>query len=63
MATQILGKSCSFGLPYIIFVLCLLVSKVGSHFGEGRTLVLIVSVSGHCLPFTYHDLLLRYNAD
>ena len=34
-------------------LLCLFVALVVVHFGvEGRTLVLIVSVPGHCLPFT-----------
>ena len=34
-------------------LLCLFVALVVSHFGfEGRNLVLIVSVPGHCLPFT-----------
>ena len=33
-----------------MFSLCLFVS----HFGfEGKTLVLIASVPGHCLPFTF----------
>ena len=35
-------------------LLCLFVALVVSHLGfEGRTLVLIASVPGHCLPFTY----------
>ena len=33
---------------------CLFVDLVVFHFGfEGRTLVLIASVPGHCLPFTF----------
>ena len=36
-------------------LLCLFVALVVSHLGfEGRALVLIVSVPGHCLPFTYY---------
>ena len=51
------GKSCSFGLPYVLFVLCIFVVLVISRFGfEGATLVLIVSVPGHCLPFTIHQI-------
>ena len=49
-----MGKSCSFRLPYVLFVLCLhvFVILVIFHFGsEGGTLVLITSVPGHCLPF------------
>ena len=34
-------------------LLCLFVALVVSHFGfEGGTLALIVTVPGHCLPFT-----------
>ena len=45
--------SCSFSLPYVLFVFKLIVIVVISHFGfEGGTLVLIVSVPGHCLSFT-----------
>ena len=41
------------GLPYL-FLLCRFVILVVSHFGfEGRTLVLITPVPGHCLPFTF----------
>ena len=44
-------------LPYVLFVLCLFVILVISHFGfDGGTLVLIASVPGHCLPFSlYHE--------
>ena len=49
-------KSCSFGLPYVFFVLGLFVIFVISHFGfEGRTLVLIAPVPGNCLPFTFYS--------
>ena len=35
-------------------LLCLFVALVVSHFCiEGRTLILIASVPGHCLPFTF----------
>ena len=41
-------------LPYDFFVLCLFVITVISNFDfEGGTLVLIASVPGHCLPFTF----------
>ena len=40
-----MGKSCSFRLPYALFVLCLFVILVIS------TLVPRTSVPGHCLPF------------
>ena len=37
-------------------LLCLFVALVVSHFGfEGRTLVLIASVTGHCLPFKFYE--------
>ena len=40
---SLLGESCSFDVDLVI-----------SHFGfEGRTLVLIVSVSGHCISLTF----------
>ena len=42
-------------------VLCLFVALVVSHFGyECRTLVLIASVPGHCLPFT---VLIRFEQE
>ena len=38
---------------HMFSLLCLFVALVVSHFGfEGRTLVLIMSVHGHFLPFT-----------
>ena len=47
-------KSCSFDRPCVLFLLCLFVALVVSHFVfEGRNLVLIVSVPGHCLLFTF----------
>ena len=47
-------ESCSIGLPYVLFVFLLIVIVVISHFGfEGGTLVLIASVPGHCLTFTF----------
>ena len=40
----------------IFSLLCIFVALVVSHFGfEGRTLVLIASVPGHCLPFTFSE--------
>ena len=40
---------------HMFSLLCLFVALVVSHFGfEGRNLVLIASVPGHCLTFTYH---------
>ena len=50
-------------LPCVLIVLCLYVILVISHYGfDGRTLVLMASVPGHCLPFTLcHELaILRY---
>ena len=45
-----LGKSCSFGYPYVLFVLCLFVIFAVSDFGlEGETVVRIEPVSGHCI--------------
>ena len=39
---------------HMFSLLCLFVSLVVSHFGfEGRTLDLIASVPGHCLPFNF----------
>ena len=41
-----------------MYSLCyVFVALVVSHFGyKGRTLVLIASVPGHCLPFTFFEL-------
>ena len=50
---HLFGNSCSFGVPYVLFVMSFL-ALVISHFRfEDRALVLIVSVPGHCLPFTF----------
>ena len=47
----------SFGLPYVLFVFWLIVIFVISQFGlEGGTLVLIASVPGQCLCFTFYLL-------
>ena len=47
-------ESCSFGLPYVLFVFWLIIILVISHFGfEGGTLVLIASVPDNCLSFTF----------
>ena len=38
----------------MFFVLCLFVILLVSYFGfEGETVVLIVRVPSHCLPFTF----------
>ena len=38
--------------PCVLFVLCLFVILVVCHFGfEGRALVLIAPIPGHCLTF------------
>ena len=51
------GKRCSLGLPYVLFVLYLFESLVISRFGfEGRILVLIAPVPGHCLVVTFAKL-------
>ena len=39
----------------VFSLLCLFVALVVSHFGvESKTLVMIASVPGHCLPSTFH---------
>ena len=54
-----MGKSCSFGEPYMFSLLCL--ALVVSFFGfESRTSVLTTSVPGHCLPFTFKFLEINY---
>ena len=54
VSDHLLGKSCSFGLPNVLFVLCLFVVLVVSDFDfHGGTLYLIASVPGHCLPLTF----------
>ena len=46
--------SCSYGLSFILFVLCLFVVLVVFYSGfGGGTLVLIASVPGHGLTFTF----------
>ena len=48
-----LGKGCSLGYPYHLFVSCIFVVFVISHFSfEDRNLILIVLVPVHCLLFT-----------
>ena len=49
--------SCSFGLPYVLFVFRLIVILV---WFEGGALVLIASVPGHCLSFTFQNFSDRY---
>ena len=51
MAT-FLEKNCSFGIPYVFFLMSIW-SLIASHFGfEGGTLVLGSLYPGHCLSFT-----------
>ena len=57
--TTCLGKSCSFGLPRVPFVDCLLSVYVFSYFHlcfEGRMWDLIVSVPDHFLSFLLYYL-------
>ena len=69
--TTCLGKSCSFGLPRVLFVNCRqFMYLVFFPFGfEGRMWDLIVSVPDHCLSFyltlsrlsiPFHDTLMIY---
>ena len=54
LSGHLLGNSCSLDYPYVLFVACIFVMLVISYFGfEGRTLVLIAPVSGHCLSFYF----------
>ena len=40
---------------HLFSLISLFVALVASHVGfDGRTLVLIASVPGHCLPFTFN---------
>ena len=52
-----LAERPPFGKELLIWsTICLFVALVVSHFGfEGRTLVLIASVPGHCLSFTSYS--------
>ena len=51
LSCHLLGKSCSFGELYVLFVLCLFVILVVSYFGfENGTVVLIAPLPCHCLP-------------
>ena len=50
LSGHVLGKSCSLGRPYVLFVFRLLVILVISCFGfEGSIWVLISSVPGLCI--------------
>ena len=54
LSVHLLGKGCSFGYPYVLFVLYLFVIVVVSLFSfECRAMGLIAPVPGHCLPFTF----------
>ena len=50
--TNCLGKSCSFGLPRVLFVNCCQFMYFPFSF-EGRIWDLIVSVPDHCLSFYF----------
>ena len=50
MSDHLFGKSCSIGIPYAIYVICLFVDSPVIHLGfEDMRLVLIVPVPGQCL--------------
>ena len=50
-------KRAAHSVNRMFSLLCLSVALDVSHFGfEGRTLVLIASVPGHCLPFTFYEV-------
>ena len=51
--TTCLGKSCSFSLPRVPYVLHVSCFPFGF---EGRMWDLIVSVPGHCLSFTANNI-------
>ena len=52
LSGHLFGESCSFGLPYVLFVFLLTVILVIFNFGfEDGTLFLIANVSGHCISF------------
>ena len=54
LSDHLLGKSCSLGSPYVLFVKCLFEILVISHFSfEDRIPVMIVPVPGYCLLFTF----------
>ena len=60
MAT-FLGESCSFDLPYAIFLFSLNVILVTSHLGfEGGTLFLIASVPGLLIFYFSHSYFVFY---
>ena len=57
MSCHLKGESYSFGLPYVLFVVLLIVILFISYFGSERgTLVLIAAVPGHCLSVTFHTI-------
>ena len=52
---HLLGKSCSLGRSYVLFVFLLFVILVISRFGfDGWIWVLIASVPGLCIRFTFN---------
>ena len=55
LSCQRLGRSCSLGWPYVLFVFLLFAILVNSYFSfEGGIWVQIASVSGHCIPVTFN---------
>ena len=54
LSGHLLGNSCSLGLPYVLIIFSLLVILVISRFAfEGWIWVLIASVPGLCILFTF----------
>ena len=54
LSGHLFGNSCSLGWPCVLIVFCLFVILVISRFGlEGRIWVLIASVPGLCILFTF----------
>ena len=51
--TTCLGKSCSFGLPRVLFVNCCQFIYFVPFGFEGKTWDLIESVPDHCLSFYF----------
>ena len=55
-----LWERAAHSLNHVLSLLCLFIALVVSHFGfEGRTMALIASFPGHCLPFTFWILIYR----
>ena len=62
LSCRFLGKSCSFGQPYMFFVLCIFVILLVSHFGfEDGTEVLMAPVPGHYSLLTFlYPIIFRF---